>query len=613
MRGFVLSLDAIFAVSILLLLTTFLSGLGFTYSSPELQYERLYYNAKDVLSVMKKTRISDVRNYPIVMEYLNNGIIEEKDINKTIIEMIGTLWAEGNVTYARDLFEGIFENITGNSNYEYEILIDNESIYKSNNNSYNYLSRLETIISGYSRGKPLSGYVARAMALEIKKNDTLIVMGDVISSSVRSPWGGNNRNKVNVTYRINIPENATINSASAFIQTVWMDNNFKLYINGQFVYQASGSAKLDDIAEYLHPGNNTANIVSRFGWGGYEGGDDGSTHFIVSYNTTQFQTHRPQKRFYFQRVESQCSIRYKKPIFVISDINALKVRLNLTPTTQVKTVTLYFRWKGQIYTIGSKAPVNGVVEWNDSEIRPIIEGNDISYTDLKDRFFWFIVDIDTYHSREYRSYWRIIDDTDSYVEVDYDYETPYSYIDLSKETNVESYWGWVTEDFYRNIIWGFNVPSGSIPLEARWQLAWIWYVYTNPEQKATANDVVLYHHDPYNSSSDPFIEEFVRFGYSSNIPGTMETGNNTFELNFGYKYAVSPFKSIGSYKVLVKSIVGYGEVFENETAAIEDAEKRLQEFLGEFIEATNIEIDSQSVANVPSMWGPAKLEIRIWV
>jgi hypothetical protein len=612
MRGFVLSLDAIFAISILLTLTVFLSGLSFTYSTPELQYERLYYKAKDIVNIMREVKISNIRDIPVVEDYVNNNIIEEEDFNKTLLEMIGTFWAEGNTTYARDLFEGVFENITNTSDYGYEILIDNESIYKSDNNEYNYLSRLETIISGYSRGKPTSGYVARAVALEIKKNDTLIVMGDVISSSVRTPWGGNNKNKVNVTYYINIPEDATINEASAFIQTVWTDNNFKLYINGEFVYQSSGSARLEDIKDYLHPGNNTANVVSRFGWGGDEGGDDGSTHFIVSYNTTQFQTYRPQRRFHFQRVESQCSIRYKKPIFIVNDVNSIKVRLNLTPSTQVQTVTLYFRWKGQQYTIGSKAPTDGVVEWTDSEIRSVIEGNGIDYSDLKDRFFWFIVDIDTYHSREYRSYWRIIDDRDSYVEVDYEYEVPYSYIDLTKSTNVEDYWDKLVEDFYQNVIWNFSVPSGSIPLEARWQLAWIWYVWTDPEQKATANDIVLYHHDPYNSSSDPFIEEFARFGYSPNEPGAMVIGDNDFELNFGYKYGVSPFKSIGSYKVLVKSMVGYGQVFENETAAIEDAENRLKEFLGEFIEATDIEIDSQSVANVPSMWGPAKLEIRVW-
>jgi len=612
MRGFLLSLDAIFAVSVLLVLTVFLSGISFSYSSPELRYERLYYNAKDILNVMRETTVSDVSDVPVVEQYINDSIITQEDMNKTLIEIVGALWAEGNTTYAANLLQGVFGSVMNTSRMGYEILIDNESVYKSNEKNYSYLSKLETVISGYSRGKTLSGYVARAIALEIKKNDTLIVMGDVVSSSVRTPWGGNNRNNVNVTYNINIPDDASINEASAFIQTVWADNNFKLYINGQFVYQSSGSTRLDDIKAYLHPGNNTANIVSRFGWGGDEGGDDGSTHFIVSYNTSKFQTHSPQKRFYFERVESQCSIRYKKPIFVTHNITSMKVRLNLTPTTQVKTVTLYFRWKGQQYTIGSKSPVNGVVEWSDSELRTAIENNGIHYSDLRDRFFWFIVDIDTYHAREYRSYWRIIDNRDSYVEVNYDYNVPYSYIDLSKSPYIEDYWNFVTEDFYRNIIWNFTIPPQSIPVEARWQLAWIWYVYTDPEQKATANDVVLYHHDPYNLSSDPFVQEFTRFGYSSNIPNVMVEGNNTFELNFGYEYGISPFKSIGSYKILVKGIVGYGDVFENETAAADDARQRLEKYLGEFIKATNIEIDQQTVSAVPSMWGPAKLEIRVW-
>ncbi|MBI4019892.1 MAG: hypothetical protein HY367_01055, partial [Candidatus Aenigmarchaeota archaeon] len=66
------------------------------------------------------------------------------------------------------------------------------------------------------------------------------------------------------------------------------------------------------------------------------------------------------------------------------------------------------------------------------------------------------------------------------------------------------------------------------------------------------------------------------------------------------------------YATLIKSVVGFGNVFPNATAAVDDAIERLKDVLGFYITATEIEVLNSSVKNVPSLWGPAKLEVRVW-
>lgn len=619
MRAFLLSLDAIFAISLLLSLTIFLSGLAFTYRSPELTYQRLYYIGKDTVNVMEEAKLRDLQDFQTVEHYISEGIFTEKDMDKTLLDAVGFLWSSDNTTlqgYANDMLTEIF-NATIPEKFGYSILMDGNVINQRADGDFDFLARLSTIASGYELGKPVSGYVARAWAMDIHKNNTLIVMGDVITSSVRKPAAGNNKNKVNITYNINIPEDANISSAYAFVETAWWDNKFKVYINGQFVYESSGSggsARLDDITPYLHPGNNTANIVSRFGSGGYEGGDDGATHFVVVYNTTQVHTIGELNRFYFQEVQSNCSVRYKKPIFVSGDITSMRARINLGETTEVQEVTLKFRWKGQEYLVGNKSPVSGVVEWNNTEIQNIVNSNGITYSELDSRYFWFIVDIDEYHSREDINYSRRIDPTDSYIHVDYTTGTPYSYIDITTEIPVHSYSDEDSiEDFYRYIRWDFNVSATVTPVDARWQYAWLYWSGTDPSQRAEANDIVLYNHDPSDPDSDPLIVEFARFGYTPETePGAMVTGTNKFELNFSEGYSINPFNSLGALTILIRNNVGFGETFSNESLALEDAIERLNESLGEFVEAVNIVTNSSAVGRVPSLWGPARLEVRIW-
>ena len=151
-----LSLDALIAIGLVLLLAIFLSSFGFSSSSPELTYQRLYYGGKDVLNVIKNAKLSNLQDFEIVQDYLEAGVLVQDDMNKSLLDIIGSFWASGNVSYAENLTKGILGKILNETKCSYELRMDGDSVYKIDT-PVNYLARLTTIVSGYAIGKPVSG------------------------------------------------------------------------------------------------------------------------------------------------------------------------------------------------------------------------------------------------------------------------------------------------------------------------------------------------------------------------------------------------------------------------------------------------------------------------
>jgi len=631
MKGIVLTLDAVLALLIMVSVISLLVFFRTEATSPFFTAQQLHSLSEDALTILSESTLREVTNQSLLNYYLSNGILNESDLDKKAIDVIGALWA-ANKPETANISKDILNDIIPN-NIGYQVLINGDNIYNSSDTSrpnYNDATieiSSARIASGYEKYKPTSGYVARSLARAVKKNNTLVVMGDVIMSSVSkklsgSTCQGNNQNEPNISYIVDIPNDANILDAYWFIESAWVDNKFKVYLNGNFILESSTPWKLltyNDLKAYLHTGRNIGNVIFRWGnpdpggTGGCEGGDDGATHFVVTYNTSQLSTLERFDTQYFQTVISYAPIQYKKPIFIFGDIYNMSVYLNLTKTTQVKNVTLKFMWNGQIYNISLKNVINGIVEWNDTEIRSALNSSGISYSILDGRFFWFIANIDPY-SLDWKvlDYERKIVGEDSYVKINYSERGEiYNYIDMTRVLSNFTYSIPVGSGFYRYTKWNFNLTN-KIPLFAKWQYAWVYSSGSNPKQLAIANNIILYNHDPANSSSNPLIVEFVRFGYDTNPEGVLISGNNKFELNFSSGYAINPNNSLGETTFLIPASVSYDGVFENQTNAINDANQRLRNLLGEDVSATEITNQSFSVAGVPYMWGPVSVRIRMW-
>jgi hypothetical protein len=91
-----------------------------------------------------------------------------------------------------------------------------------------------------------------------------------------------------------------------------------------------------------------------------------------------------------------------------------------------------------------------------------------------------------------------------------------------------------------------------------------------------------------------------------------EGGTNTVKLNdTDETYEFLP-ESVFQWTIWAPSQVGYGKVFENQTAAEEDAKERLREKLGPYVDATSINSDTLAIGGEPRLWGPASVKLVVW-
>ena len=136
-KGFLLSLDALVAVSVLLLFAVFMAGIGLTYSYPELNYQRLYLAGKDMMKVMEKVTMEDLQDLQTVQDCIGSGMLGPGDMDKALLDVIGSFWATGNQTYqdyASNLTAEAF-NQTIPDKFGYEVLMGGTSIFRKESSS----------------------------------------------------------------------------------------------------------------------------------------------------------------------------------------------------------------------------------------------------------------------------------------------------------------------------------------------------------------------------------------------------------------------------------------------------------------------------------------------
>lgn len=281
-KGFLLSLDALVAISLLTMISIFLVGLSYTYSSPDLRYQRYYYAGKDVVNLFEKTKMEAVSFLPQVQSYLSQGVLEQEDMNRTVLDVIGSFWASGNKSYAENLTRDIVKEILNNTAYGFDIIMNNESLYQNGSGNPDYLTRLTTIVSGYEKDKPVNGYVAKVyMTRVIKTGSEFVYFGGYVGDG-------------NLTKSVVLTEDANMTDVYLEMNT---GGNFTLYINGQQagVYnKTSENFSADNwtvcsesvnpsYCSYFSGGNNTVSINFTGSGNSYIGGG----YLKVTYRTSE--------------------------------------------------------------------------------------------------------------------------------------------------------------------------------------------------------------------------------------------------------------------------------------------------------------------------------------
>ncbi len=621
-KGFLLSLDAMIAISILLLLVTFLAAVSFTYYYPELKYQRMYLAGKDFLTVMEKVKMSDLQHLDTVQELINKSLIGDDDLNKTLLDMMGAFWATDNQTYhdyARNLTEEAF-NQTLPERLNYEILIDGTSIYRKDGTNATFLSRLSTIVSGYGLGKPVSGWVARAWATSIKKNTTKVFPFPVEGAGNRGGkfdvWKKFNLNVTNIINAILYISVHYGRAADEFEQIVVNGNNVKnsiTWIHSEERGSGTGAFGVVDVTSYILSGDNE--IYLRFKNNVYNAHIHPGMRLEVTYQTSEIkeasQTHK--ERYYFDHVEGGeiggrgSGAWALMPFYVPHNATVKDVTFHLRAEDieddPFKTdVRVYFN--NTLYETFDP-PANGSVDRTYNFTSLATKGTNFVLVQLNYRVYsLFGIPIDDFFGDgDTIIYSEPLTDPGNSTYLEFEYEIPegklyYGYVDVGISENLggavenpKTY----TADFEDNTLETVflhlaQLFSGYVSVDVWPEGESSQLVFESPSARAVPSSIYI---DPsYFNVSTPnyiMIEDY--------------TCSDCYIL---------PESSL-EHHIWVPSMVGYGDVNETEQGAIDDAAYRLNQTLGKYAEATSIRTEISSVAGIPSLWGPARVEVRVWM
>jgi len=96
-----------------------------------------------------------------------------------------------------------------------------------------------------------------------------------------------------------------------------------------------------------------------------------------------------------------------------------------------------------------------------------------------------------------------------------------------------------------------------------------------------------------------------------NVLDSSPTANNYIRVIDLNRNDIRPETSV-EYNFYLPAFVGYGGVFATEEEANSDAVQRLNDALGEFMSSDDITIETSEMRDVPTMWGPSVVEVRVW-
>ncbi|MBU1197066.1 VWA domain-containing protein [Candidatus Micrarchaeota archaeon] len=166
-KSIVFTLDASFA---LLVVVSTIPVLLLISSQPVPTHhttEYLHFLAEDSVDVVALVKISDVRNEPAIDDLFQRGVLQDSDLNASLLNAIGLFWSANNPSNLSDA-----HNVTQQllspflpANMGWELQIGGDVIYNTTdriNASILTTTVSRRAASGFSRTAPLTGIVARA-------------------------------------------------------------------------------------------------------------------------------------------------------------------------------------------------------------------------------------------------------------------------------------------------------------------------------------------------------------------------------------------------------------------------------------------------------------------
>lgn len=299
--------------------------------------------SEDVLSSLSAITVSQA-TIPIIVKLRANGTVLPQQMDRSVLEYVAELWAEGNTSLA----SAILENATANvkSVIGIEALINSQEIYSTLRANPDTISTSTRLISGINKSQPVRGYSARMQfaASNNRTTSTLAYFGGFIGQ-------GNI-----TTYLENLPSDLNASRIVDFRMEASVGSNFTLYVNGQ--YCGAFSAKpaemtsqyfdLDPCKGLLTPGNDSISLKFAVLHNAYVGGG-----FIKVKYTTDIVNLPPIGTGIYRFPDINGIINIYDSLTIPGNLTSMKIHLNYDALLPPNATTTYF------LTIGNRTVYNG--------------------------------------------------------------------------------------------------------------------------------------------------------------------------------------------------------------------------------------------------------------
>jgi len=626
-KGFFFTVDALLAASILLGGLIILSS-NYISTQPTIH---LNYLSQDIINCLDTLKINELNN-SYVDGLIANGNIT--DTNNSILQQVGEFWAAEKFEIARMFMGNITEDILPDR-YGFGMWISEDLIYQRDNPPPSSRSSARKLISGIEKKKPVKGFISKARA-----NNFIKVGTEVISFSPEGAgWEGDfsNPGEVVIQKYFELPANINVTNSTFYVSLHMEDdgpdwqviniNNGLCTINRDqidFFGGEEGTFDIINIAGCIHNGTNK--VTLRLRNPGYNGHIHPGMLIKVDYNineSTQTYNNTFSKRYYFDNLTSNEGSTHQSgawaslPFYIPEDAVNISVSMriagkNIRNYTGSGTFSSWSGWKymrdydyilfvngGSPFASSANPAANPVYSYNSSQISSkLVDGTNV---------------VSVYFNNYGDSSWggghpQIYSDpinypnNSSYVEVNYSLPqavAPYGSIKITHFKEFGGSANWLKET-------SFKFPQQAIEMGD---------VFTHIVQQYSyivdvrADTYTPPSHLVFTSPSSRAVPTTVF------IPGSVldlsSTANNYVRVSDRNYNEILPETSV-EYSFYVPSFVGYRNVFATQNEAETDALSRLNQTVGVFVSAENLVVESSEMRDVPTMWGPAVMEVRVW-
>ncbi|MFH1106797.1 MAG: hypothetical protein V1787_02780, partial [Candidatus Micrarchaeota archaeon] len=164
-RGIAFTLDASFAIVVVLAAVPLIMIMSVRPVPSQLTNEQLHMQAEDAIDVLAKARVAEVRNEPAVAALFASGALTAEDENHTLMDVLGGFWATGgagNLSAAGNLSTVLAPYMPANMNWRFSIT--NDTLYNTSDIGPGAVAAAvsKRAASGFNKDQPSTGYVARA-------------------------------------------------------------------------------------------------------------------------------------------------------------------------------------------------------------------------------------------------------------------------------------------------------------------------------------------------------------------------------------------------------------------------------------------------------------------